>query len=114
VGSSSKLSSHDACGLRVLSALQEEKRRGAAYLSIDDAGDLRHLFEQTYSCSDRNIATQLSEKGEALPILANDCKPVFIPSQKLLKAIDPTRARALADVLDEVQILVDKYQAVVN
>ena len=57
--------------------------------------------------------TQLSEKDEVPPISASDCKFVFIPRQKLLKAIDPTGARALADVRDEVEILVEKYQAII-
>ncbi len=57
--------------------------------------------------------TQLSEKDEEPPISARNCKFVFIPRQKLLKAIDPTGARALADVRDEVEILVEKYQAII-
>ncbi len=42
--------------------------------------------------------TQLTEKGEAIPILDSDCKYVFMPRQTLLKAIDLTGTRLLDDV----------------
>jgi hypothetical protein len=58
--------------------------------------------------------TQLAEKGEAIPILDSDCKYVFMPQQKLLKAIDPTGTRLLDDVRDEIAILAKKFQAVIS
>ncbi len=58
--------------------------------------------------------TQLAEKGEAIPILDSDCKYVFMPRQKLLKAIDPTGTRLLDDVRDEIADMAEKFQAVIS
>jgi hypothetical protein len=42
-------------------------------------------------------------------ILARNCKFVFIPRQKLLKATNPTETRQLEDVLDEIEVLDKKH-----
>jgi hypothetical protein len=98
-----------------LSFLRAEKKKDQLPLTFQNMMQKIHDLSSTKPLNIRigMWYIQLSEKDKVPPISASDCKYVFIPRQKLLKVIDPTGARALADVLDEVEILVEKYQAAI-